>query len=54
MLPGVYESLSEEAKEHATNPQTSALFRVYASLLMSTAEQLMIIGKVRARRRREG
>ena len=28
MLPGVYESLSEEAKEHATNPQTSALFRV--------------------------
>ena len=54
MLPGVYESLSEEAKEHATNPQTSALFRVYASLLMSTAGQLMIIGKVRARRRREG
>lgn len=46
MLPGVYEELSEEAKEHATNPQTSALFRVYASLLMSTAEQLMIIGKV--------
>lgn len=46
MLPGVYEEISEEAKEHATNLQTSARFRVYASLLMSTAEQLMIIGKV--------
>ena len=52
MLPG--EGLSEEAKEHATNPQTSALFRVYASLLMSTAEQLMIIGKVRGGGGRDG
>ena len=54
MLPGVYEGLSEEAKEHAPNPQTSALFRVYASLLLSTAEQLMIIGKVRGGGGRDG
>lgn len=56
LLPGVYGSLSEEAKENTEGGQrrdATALFRVYASLLMATAEQLMIVEKVRERKGNE-
>ena len=46
ILPGVYEELSEEVKENGKGREITALFRVYASLLMATAEQLMILEKV--------
>lgn len=46
MLPNVYNSLSEEVKENGKGKEVTALFKVHASLLMATAEQMMIIGKV--------
>lgn len=46
MLPSVYQSLSEEAKEGMTIRQSTPLFKVYASLVMATAEQLMLVEKV--------
>lgn len=46
LLPNVYDSLSEEVKENGKGKEVTALFRVHASLLMATAEQMMIIGKV--------
>lgn len=47
ILPGVYESLSEEARANEQGREATALFKVYASLLMATAEQMMIVEKVR-------
>lgn len=46
MLPAVYQSLSEEAKEGVTVRQSTPLFKVCASLVMATAEQLMLVEKV--------
>lgn len=46
MLPNVYNSLSEEVKENGKGKEVTALFKVHASLLMATAEQMMIVGKV--------
>ena len=46
MLPGVYESLSEESKASEKVVENTPLMKVYSSLIMATSEQLMIIGKV--------
>lgn len=46
MLPGVYAGLSEEARDYAQGREVTALFKVYASLLLATGEQLMIVEKV--------
>ena len=46
LLPGVYECLSEEVKVNGKGKEVTALFRVYTSLLMATAEQLMLVEKV--------
>lgn len=46
LLPGVYECLSEEVKVNGKGKEVTALFRVYNSLLMATAEQLMLVEKV--------
>lgn len=46
MLPGVYESLSEESKASEKVVDSTPLMKVYSSLIMATSEQLMIIGKV--------
>ena len=49
MLPSVYVSISEEAKEGISVRQSSPLFKVYASLVMATAEQLVLVEKVGSR-----
>ena len=46
MLPGVYESLSDESKASEKVVENTPLMKVYSSLIMATSEQLMIIGKV--------
>ena len=46
MLPSVYVSISEEAKEGIAVHQSSPMFKVYASLVIATAEQLMLVEKV--------
>lgn len=45
-LPAVYDSLSEEAKEAFVSPSCSPLFRVYTSLILATAKQLALAGRV--------
>ena len=42
----MYESLSEESKQGAKVAENAPLMKVYTSLLMSSFEQLMIVGKV--------
>ena len=42
----MYESLSEESKQGVKVVENSPLMKVYTSLLMSSFEQLMIVGKV--------
>ncbi len=46
LLPSVYDSLSEEAKEFSGVPKSTPLFKVYASLLLATAAQLLIVEKI--------
>ena len=45
--PGVYNSLSEEAKCCSTPAESEAMKKVYLSFLEKTFEQLLISGKVR-------
>ncbi|KAK8790730.1 hypothetical protein WA588_002477, partial [Blastocystis sp. NMH] len=45
-LPAVYDSLSEEAKEASVSPSCSPLFRVYTSLILATAKQLALAGRI--------
>lgn len=42
----MYENLSEESKQGAKVLENAPLMKVYTSLLMSSFEQLMIVGKV--------
>ena len=42
----MYESLSEESKQGTKVLENAPLMKVYTSLLMSSFEQLMILGKV--------
>ena len=44
--PGVYNSLSEEAKHGSTPTESKAMKKVYVSFLEKTCEQLLISGKV--------
>lgn len=46
LLPSVYDSLSEEAKEFTGVNKSTPLFKVYASLLLATADQLLIVEKI--------
>lgn len=50
----MYESLSEESKQGAKVAEDAPLMKVYMSLLMSSFEQLMIVGKVGQGERVEG
>lgn len=45
-LPGVYNSLSEEAKHYNTPTEGSAMKKVYISFVEATLEQLLINEKV--------
>lgn len=44
--PGVYDSLSEEAKKSILEKEGTAMVKVYVSFMESTLEQMLVNGKI--------
>lgn len=46
--PGVYNSLSEDAKKSILEKEGTAMTKVYVSFIESTVEQMLVSGKISA------